>query len=214
MLTVRANLEEWLEGKGNLRPSTRRSYQRNIDKHLVPRIGDIPLSTLRGAQIERALREIRNDRGMGAATTRRVFATLRAALNKAVRQGLIATNPCASVELEGEVEHRAPAHVWTPLQVRTFLTHVRDDRLHALYLLVVTTGLRRGEAIGLRWAEVDLDAGLILVQRSVVQIGGQIVEGVPKTRHSKRAVPLDSLTTATLRAHYRRQSQERLIRGA
>ena len=212
-LTLRDYLGEWLAGKGNLRPSTRRSYQRNIDKHLLPRIGDIPLSTLRGGQIERALREIRDDRGIGPATTRRVFATLRVALNKAVRQGLIATNPCAAVELEGEVEHRAPAHVWTPPQVRTFLAHVRDDRLYALYVLVVTTGLRRGEVIGLRWEDVDLDAGLILVQRSVVQIGGQVVEGVPKTRHSKRVVPLDSATTATLRAHKRRQLQERLIAG-
>ena len=213
-LTVRDYLLEWLAGKGNLRPSTRRGYQRNIDKYLVPRIGDIPLTALRGAHIERALREIRDERGMGAATTRRVFATLRVALNKAVRQGLLATNPCASVELESEVEHRAVAHVWTPEQVRTFLAHVGEDRLYALYLLVVTTGLRRGEVIGLRWEDVDLDAGLLLVQRSVVQIGGQVIEGAPKTRHSKRVVPLDSTTTTALRAHKRRQAQEHLIAGA
>jgi integrase len=98
--------------------------------------------------------------------------------------------------------------------VRTFLAHVGDDRLYALYLLVVTTGLRRGEVIGLRWEDVDLDARLILVQRSVVQIGGQVVEGAPKTRHSKRVVPLDSTTSTALRAHKRRQAQERLIAGA
>lgn len=213
-LTVRAYLTEWLAGKGNLRPSTRRGYQRNIDKYLAPRIGDIQLTALHGAQIERALRELREERGIGIATTRRVFATLRVALNKAVRQGLLATNPCLSVELESEADQRAPAHVWTPPQVRRFLAHVHDDRLQALYLLVVTTGLRRGEVIALRWDDLDLDAGLMLVQRSVVQIGGDIVEGAPKTKHSKRVVPLDEATVAALRAHRRRQAQERLVAGA
>jgi integrase len=212
-LTVRDYLLEWLAGKGNLRPSTRRGYRRNIEKHLLPRVGDLQLAALRGTHIERALRELRDERGIGVATTRRVFATLRVALNKAVRQGLIPTNPCATVELESEVEHRTAARVWTPAQVRQFLAHARDDRLYALYLLVITSGLRRGEVIALRWDDVDLDAALMLVRRSVVQIGGDIVEGAPKTKHSKRVVPLDDATTAALRAHRRRQAQERLTAG-
>lgn len=212
-LTVGDFLLAWLAGKGNLRPSTRRGYRRNIEKYLVPRIGQVKLSALHGAQIERALGELRDDRGIGAATTRRVFATLRVALNKAVRQGLIVNNPCATVELESEVEHRKNASVWTPEQVRRFLKHVHHDRLHPLYLLVVTTGLRRGEVIALRWDDIDLDACLMLVQRSVVQIGGDIVEGAPKTKHSKRVVPIDANTVIALRAHRRRQAQERLTAG-
>src|SRR3954452_6539527 len=213
-LTVRTFLAQWLAGKGNLRPSTRRGYRRNVEKYLTPRLGDIQLNALHGTQIERALAELREERGIGIATTRRVFATLRVALNKAVRQGLLATNPCASVELESEVDQRAPAHVWTPKQVRRFLAHVHDDRLHALYLLVVTSGLRRGEVIALRWDDLDLDAGLMLVQRSVVQIGGDIVEGAPKTKHSKRVVPVDAATAQALRAHRRRQAHQRLTAGS
>ena len=213
-LSVREYLTTWLASRGNLRPSTRRGYRRNIEKHLVPRIGDIQLSALQAAQIEQALHSLQEERGVGPATARRVFATLRVALNKAVRQGVIATNPCANVELESEVEHRAPAHVWTPQQVRQFLGHVRLDRLYALYLLVVTAGLRRGEVIALRWEDVDLDAGLMLIRRSVVQVGGDMFEGSPKTKHSKRVVPLDALTITALRAHRRQQAQERLAAGS
>lgn len=214
-LTVAAYLREWIDAKGNLRPSTRRGYRRNIELHLIPHLGDLPLGSLRGTHIERLIHELRNGADpMGVATTRRVFATLRVALNKAVRQGLIATSPCATVEMESEVEHRAPAHVWSPAQVREFLAHVREDRLHPLYLLVVTTGLRRGEVIGLRWDDVDLDSAMVVVRRSVIQIGGEIVEGAPKTKHSRRIVPLDSTTVAVLRAHRRRQAAERLTAGA
>jgi integrase len=161
------------------------------------------------------MRDLREgEAGLGVATSRRVFATLRGALNKAVRQGLLATNPCANVELESEVEHRRPSIVWQPAQARAFLAHAADDRLFVMYQLVITCGLRRGEVIAVRWEDIDLDAGLMLIHRSTVQIGGKIYEGAPKTKRSKRIVPLDSDTIAALRAHRRRQAREQLAAGS
>jgi integrase len=213
-LTVNDYLTEWLAAKANLRPSTRKSYQQHLDLYLAPRIGSVRLSALRGAHIERMMRDLREgDAGLGVATSRRVFATLRGALNKAVRQGLLATNPCANVELESEVEHRRDSIVWEPAQARSFLKYVADNRLFAMYQMVITCGLRRGEVIGVRWEDVDLDAGLMLIHRSIVQIGGRIVEGAPKTKRSKRVVPLDRDTIAALRIHRRRQAEEQLAAG-
>jgi integrase len=214
-LTVSEYLGEWLEAKANLRPSTRKSYKQHLDLYIGPRIGGQRLSALRGAHIERMMRNLREgEAGLGVATSRRVFATLRGALNKAVRQGMLATNPCANVELESEVEHRRPSAVWKPAQARTFLAHAVDDRLFAMYQVVITCGLRRGEVIGVRWEDIDLDAGLMLIHRSIVQIGGQIHEGAPKTKRSKRVVPLDTDTIAALRIHRRRQAEEQLAAGS
>jgi integrase len=214
-LTVSEYLAEWLEAKANLRPSTRKSYQQHLDLYIGPRIGAHRLSALRGAHIERMMRDLREgEAGLGVATSRRVFATLRGALNKAVRQGMLATNPCANVELESEVEHRHPSIVWQPAQARAFLAHAADDRLFAMYQLVITCGLRRGEVIAVRWEDIDLDAGLMLIHRSTVQIGGRIYEGAPKTKRSRRIVPLDSDTIAALRAHRRLHAEEQLAAGA
>lgn len=214
-LTVSDYLTEWLEAKANLRASTRKSYRQHIDLYIGPQIGAHRLSVLRGAHIERMMRDLREgEAGLGVATSRRVFATLRGALNKAVRQGVLATNPCANVELESEVEHRRPSMVWQPAQARAFLKHVAADRLFAMYQVVITCGLRRGEVIAVRWEDVDLEAGLMLIHRSTVQIGGKIYEGAPKTKRSRRIVPLDSDTVAALRAHRRRQAKEQLAAGA
>lgn len=214
-LTVSDYLSEWLEAKANLRPSTRKSYRQHIDLYIGPQIGAHRLSALRGAHIERMMRDLREgEASLGVATSRRVFATLRGALNKAVRQGVLATNPCANVELESEVEHRRPSTVWQPAQARAFLKHVASDRLFAMYQVVITCGLRRGEVIAVRWEDVDLEAGLMLIHRSTVQIGGKIHEGAPKTKRSRRIVPLDSDTIAALRAHRRRQAKEQLAAGA
>lgn len=213
-MTVGAYLNEWLAGKANLRASTRRSYKQHIDQHITPHIGQLELAALRGVHIERMLAEIRHgENAPGVATTRRVFSTLRGALNKAVRQGLIPTSPCATVEMESEVEHRAPTHVWTPAQVRQFLADVADHRLSAMYLLTVTTGMRRGEVIGLRWPDVDMDAGVAHIRHTVLQLGGTVVDGTPKTKKSRRIVPIDQATVAALRTHRRRQSEERLAAG-
>jgi integrase len=83
-----------------------------------------------------------------------------------------------------------------------------------MYQVVITCGLRRGEVIGVRWEDIDLDAGLMLIHRSIVQIGGQIHEGAPKTKRSKRVVPLDTDTIAALRIHRRRQAEEQLAAGS
>ena len=91
--------------------------------------------------------------------------------------------------------------VWRPEQLRAFLDHVRDDRLYAAWLLLATTGMRRGEVAGLRWVDVDLDAGRVSPRRPRVVVNYKVVVSEPKTAKGRRSLALDPATVAALREH-------------
>lgn len=109
---------------------------------------------------------------------------------------------------------RPVAGVWTAEQTAQFLGHVRPHRPYALFHLVALRGLRRGEAAGLRWADLDLDTGTLTVTRQLQQLGGKLETGAPKTEAGWRVVALDWTTIAALRAHQVRQQAERAAAGA
>jgi integrase len=109
---------------------------------------------------------------------------------------------------------RPTVGVWTAGQTGQFLRLVRGHRLYALFHLVALRGLRRGEAAGLRWADLDLDTGTLTVCGQLQQLGGQLVTGPPKSEAGWRVVALDRTTIAALRAHQARQQSERAAAGA
>ncbi|MFD3663326.1 tyrosine recombinase XerC [Streptomyces sp. NPDC058659] len=169
----------------------------------------------------------------GPATRQAVRRTLRAALNSAIAQQLITFNPAAHVELEsgkrpkpllwtdervrrwretGEVP--GPVMVWTPQQFGAFLDAAEEDRLYALFHLMGTRGLRRGEAVGQDWHETDLDAGLITPAKEIVVDGWDPYESEPKTDGSAGTIALDSVNIEVLRAQKARQAKERRKAGA
>ncbi|SHM57055.1 Site-specific recombinase XerD [Streptomyces yunnanensis] len=168
----------------------------------------------------------------GASTRQSIRRTLRAALNAAIARELITFNPAAHVELESGkrpkgllwTEERvqrwretggkpSPVMVWTPEQLGIFLDHAEADRLYAFFHLVAFRGLRRGEAVGQDWVDVNLDAGLLTVSKEIVQDGWTPYESEPKTDGSAATIGLDSGTVAVLRAHRARQHRERLKWG-
>ncbi|MFI1713420.1 tyrosine recombinase XerC [Streptomyces litmocidini] len=169
----------------------------------------------------------------GPATRQAVRRTLRAALNSAIAQQLITFNPAAHVELEsgkrpkpllwtdervrrwretGEVP--GPVMVWTPQQFGAFLDAAEEDRLYAVFHLMGTRGLRRGEAVGQDWHETDLDAGLITPAKEIVVDGWDPYESEPKTDGSAGTIALDSVNIEVLRAQKARQAKERKKAGA
>ena len=93
-------------------------------------------------------------------------------------------------------------------------SRLADDRLHALWVVLATTGMRRGEALGLRWSDVDLDTGRLRVVQTIVQTRSLVTVGQPKTDRGRRSVALDQGTVAALRDHRRRMLEERLLVGA
>ena len=173
-------------------------------------------------------------RGEGPATAAslaRIRATLRTALNAALRHGLIAVNPACRVELPPARRPRAvvwtgprieewkrtgirpPVAVWTAGQTGQFLHAIRAHRLYAAYHLIALRGLRRGEAAGLRWCDLDLDAGVATINQQLQQYDGRIVVGPPKTARSVRTIALDRTTVAALRRHRQQQALERAAGG-
>lgn len=158
-------------------------------------------------------------------------ATLRKALNDAVAQKRITDNPARHVELESarrpkpvawtrerviewmRTGNRPKVAVWTPVQTGFFLDYAAGDRLYAYYHLLVFRGPRRGEGIGLRWLNVDLDAAVMDVREQIIQVGWETEVSSPKSG-SDGLVALDAATVKVLRAHRKRQMEERLAWGA
>jgi hypothetical protein len=228
-------LDEWLAGKRGVARTTYRSYESHLQLHLKPRLGHILLEKLRRPHIQAAYDGIvadsaGNPRPVGPATIRRIHATLRKALNDAVRHRRISDNPALHVELprarrpkpvawtKQRVFHwmatgqRPKVAVWTPVQTGAFLDFAASDRLYAYYHLLVFRDPRRGEGIGLKWTNLDLDEGLFEVGKQIVQLGWETEETEPKS-DSDGTVALDSLTVAVLRAHRQRQLKERAAWG-
>lgn len=206
-LTVAQYLDEWLDGKQALRPSTRVDYERHIRNIFVPELGQLRLLDLRAHHVEAVFRRlaegnVRRERPMGAQTMRRVLATLNSALNTAVRRGMIRRNPAATVELPRATPTQP--RVWTREEAAAFLAGTTNDRLHILYRLLVLTGLRRGEAVGLQWADLHLAKGTLTVNRQVVSVNGELVVGPPKSDAGRRTVALDRITGQLLEVQHRR----------
>lgn len=211
-LTVAAYLGGWLAAKApELRPATLRSYRGICKNHLVPALGRIRLAVLSPADVRRML-VAELAAGKSPRTVGYIRGVLRVALAQGVRDGLLPRNVAALAE-----PPRVPAYAATtldPAQARTFLRSVADDRLAALYTVAVARGLRQGEALGLRWEEIDLDVGTLTVRAALQRVGGHLARVEPKSRTRCRTLPLPAFAVAALREHRRRQRQERLLAGS
>lgn len=210
---------EWvLSEHGVLRPSTLRLYCTLADAYVIPGLGDVPLKKLDPAQLHRLYAKLlkkgrRRDGGpLGAETTRKVHRFIHRALRDAVRWNRVARNVASIAE-----PPRAPRPqmvAWAAAELVTFLARVNDDdRLSALWTLFATTGLRRAEALGLRWADVDLDDARLSVRQTLAYVGTRATFSEPKTDSSRRLVTLAPITVDALRAHRVRQAEEKLAIG-
>ena len=296
--TVGEYLDTWLAGKAGLRSTTAKSYREHLDLYLKPVLGHIKLTDLNERDIDglfaamrllgvpgvplssnpelasllAARKTTRPPKHLSPATHRRMHATLRSALNAAVRRRLISRNPALYIELPSGGRPKAvvwnkertgqwrrwrdrrtelretllvaerklrrggakadlaplrtaveqaraawdthvrsytppPVAVWTPVQTGAFLDSVADHRLYALYHLIAYRGLRRGEAVGLPWSNVDLESGFLTVSTQIVQLGWATEHAPPKS-DSEGLVALDKGTVEAFRTHQERQRLE------
>lgn len=210
---VATYLEGWLEAKAQAgrKPSTLAQYRLYVDRYLTPALGQVKLADLSAQHIDGLMATMVAD-GKGLPTQHRVMACLSSALATAERRRLIGHNPCRQVELPPERTPLRP--VYDTDQLRRFLDSVQADRLAALWRLYGVTGLRRGEALALRWEDVDLDAGTVRIEQSLGVVDGRLAWGPPKSDRGRRTVVLDAGTVAALRSHRARQSKERLALGS
>ena len=204
-------LDRWIATKVRLRERTRADYKSLIDRHLRPRLGPVRLSRLTSAQIQAVCGKLLAA-GLSPRTIKYVHDVLRMALNHAVRTGVLARNPTDLVELPQLTRGRAQS--LSPNQVAVFLEYAREDRYYALWLLLVTSGLRPSEALGLRWSDIDLERRTLVVRRVLVRVPGMPYSFEdPKTRLSARTVALLPTAVSALKRHRIQQAEVRLASG-
>lgn len=218
-----AYLETWLaDSQDRVRPKTLRTYQDLLRLHVIPTLGKTRLDRLSAQQIAGLLRE-KQAEGLSPKTVAHIRATLRAALNQAIRWRLINHNAAAAVS-PPRVPHKK-IEVLTPDEARAILVVAgkpyipakgqpsRIDRHEALWVVALSLGLRQGEVLGLQWPDVDFTTDTLYVERTLVRVGGKLTFADPKTERSRRRLPLSRRVREALLAHRDRQAFARAVAG-
>jgi integrase len=201
-ISVENHLREYLKhAQANLKPRTVKRYREAIDAHLIPAFAKERLHTLDSQQIERVYAK-KLEQGLSPASIHVLHAVLSASLKRAVRLKLIQHNPCEYVQ-KPRVE-REEVEVFNPQEVRALLSAAKHDRLEALWILALTTGLREGELLGLQACDVDLRAGTLRVTRAVYNG----VVGTPKSKRSRRTITLPEIAHDALCGHIKQGNYE------
>ena len=205
-------LEVWFNDYAMLkvRPSSHQTYRGYLDHHIKPYIGNIPLTKLSSLDLQRLYKKLLSDgrvdrieskkqpKGLSAKTVRNIHQIISSALKLAVEQKLIARNPaegCALPKVERKEMQTLPVE-----QLTSFLREAKDSGVFALYYIDLTTGLRRGELLGLKWSDIDLEKGDLRVQRQIGRIDGKIIEMPLKTKNAYRTLPLSADAIDVLKA--------------
>jgi integrase len=209
-LTVGKYLDRWLADsvKDTVRQTTYQGYERIVRLHIKPSLGRIKLKDLTVVHVRGAYRE-RLDAGLSPRMVQLVHVILHKALKQAVADGLIPRNTTEVVKAP-----RPEKKEITPLsheQARSLLRAAQGERFEALYVLAVTTGMRQGELLGLKWEDVDLEAGTLQVRRTLsTATGGGLKFGAPKTSKSRRSIKIPATALLPLKRHRRAQLEERM----
>lgn len=206
-------LNQWLRTiDGTIRPSTFASYAGIVRKHLIPHLGRISVDRLAINDVAQLLARKRAD-GLSPRTVQYILFVLRNALNRAMRWGIASRNVALLID-PPRVAHR-DVNVLSPDEALRLVAAATEDRLEALWILALSTGLRRGELLGLSWSDADLERRQLRVTKALQRITGRgLVLGETKTRRGRRSIILPVATAEALRRHRARQAEERLVAGS
>ncbi len=198
--TIGQWMDVWFENyaKIKVRPSSHQTYRGYIDNHIKPNIGKIQLNNLTTLELQKLYKKLlskgRVDRveakgqpkGLSPKTVRNIHQIISSAMDFARRQKLIAVNPtdgCALPKLEHREMKTLPVE-----QLSSFLQETKESGMFEMYYIELATGLRRGELLGLKWEDLDLEQCTLRVQRQVSRINGEVVEAPLKTKNSYRTI--------------------------
>ena len=234
-MTVAQYLNHWLEGDIDRRVAARTAarYRGIVEKNIIPKLGHVPMRKLTAVHIEafeaelqregwvkaRAKQKIKEGeeapipekRGLSAQTALHIHRTLSQALGHAVRLGVLFKNPAEQVK-----PPRPPSReikILDKKEITTLINAAKGVGLYVPVLVAVTTGMRRGELLALRWSDISPKAELLTVNQSLERIKGRFEFKSPKTKTSRRTITLPAITIEALRGHYRAQIEERLKLG-
>jgi integrase len=216
--TLAEYLETWLAEcvKPRVRTSTWISYDQQVRVHISPALGHVDLTKLTPQHIQRYMNEKaepkgKDEPGLSAKTIRYHRSILAMALKQAHRWGLVAQNVATLVDPPSAKKYKL--QTFDPAQAHKLLDTLKGERLGALFTVALSLGLRRGEALGLRWQDVDFDARTLRVCQALARVGREIVISEPKTASSRRILPLPETLAASLRERRKQQLEERMAAG-
>ena len=219
VLTVAQWLDVWLsdiKGFDGTRPRTLTLYEGLAERYVKPVIGGVRLDKLTPAHVQRLVTETRNGRTSrgtppSASTLRHVYKLIRNALGDAYRMELVSRNVAMQVKAPPiDRQRRVGLDV---AEAERLFEVISGERLEALYVLALTTGLRRGELLALRWDDIDFGSRQLRVCRAMQRVGGKLQVVEPKTGSSRRTVVLPRLAVRHLQEHRKRQDAERQALG-
>jgi integrase len=203
-LTVGDYLDRWLSNsvKDTVRERTYERYEEILRLHVKPALGRLKLKALTPAHVQDFYRD-RLDNGFSPATVQKIHVILHKALSQAVSWSLVPRNAGEAVR----APRPAPKEMrpLSPDEARRLLETAGGDRLEALYVLAIHTGMRQGELLGLKWENVDLAANAIRVRHTLLRTKGRVILGEPKTKKSRRTVHLTGAASRALEEHLERQ---------
>lgn len=225
-LTVGEWLDIWLWDykRNSIRPTTWDSYEIMVRCHLKPNIGHIKLKDLRPEHLQHLYNQYNEkvkEGKISSTTVRYIHAVIHGALEQALKNNLVVRNVSEATTLPQE--RKKEIHTLTMEQITQLFSAIENDRLFPAIMLELTTGLRRGELLGLRWQDVDLNTGVLTVRRNLVRIKNheskegekktKLVFQEPKTEASRRTIPIAQQALEELKRHKARQEQEKLLAG-
>ncbi len=202
-LTLGEYLRVWLEDsvKDSVKPATYEGYARMVRNHIAPAFGGLKLKNLTPPHLRRLYKE-KLDSGLGTRSVQYTHTTLHKALKQAADDGLIPRNVADSVK--APQLKRTEMKPLTSEQAKALLEAARGDRFEAMYVLAITAGLRQGELLGLKWEDMDLEAGKLQVRRTLYK--GNFT--APKTAKSRRTIKLTTRAVEALKRHREAQREE------
>jgi integrase len=210
-LKVGRYLEEWLTtAQPSLRPSTWKRYEELLRLYILQALGNLPLARLEPRHLQK-LYAACLAQGLAPATVRQIHAIIRKALGQAVRWGTVVRNVGTLVSPPRVAQQEI--HPLSAAQARALLMAAKGERFEALYVLALSTGMRRGELLALRWQDVDLHGGCLHVRHGLVRIQGKWTLTEPKTARSRRRIALSASAIEALRHHRAQQATHRLSLG-
>ena len=228
-MTLAAYLHHWLAADIDRRVAARTAIRHRgiVEKNIIPRLGHVPMRKLTAVHIEAFEAELQREGwvksrrqsrpapieklGLSAQTVQHIHRTLSQALSHAVRLGVLLKNPAAQVKPPRP--ERREIKILGKDEIGTLLQAAKGTLLYLPVLVAVTTGLRRGELLGLRWSDLDLKAGTLAVNQSIERIKGKIAFKAPKTKTSRRSITLPTVTVQALQEYRAAQAEERLKLG-
>ncbi len=206
-MTLGEYLDVWLKGSvfGSVRQSTYDRDTNLVNNHIKPVLGGLKLKKLNSAQVQSFYRD-RLDAGLSDSTVHKMHDILRRGLAQAVKWHLVPRN----VAEAAKPPRPAPKEIraLSADEARRLLEAAGEDRLGALYVLAIHTGMRQGELLALRWQDVDLKNAVASVRRTLTRSGGKVAFGEPKTKKSRRSIRLTPQAVEALRSHLERQLRD------